>query len=780
MDYSEFRDYAISGAKAYWNYLHNNGKGISSTKVSHISIHRSEVYLYLLGRLSPAGIDSIQLQLSADRYPTEMIRPIEYRSEEGILVLRPHKDILRILPSGPCENVYLISDLLFLVARVGQWYERNPDPFSLPNLPPAVSPPSLEQMAGGSPSEEQFTTVQGVLSSPFSYVWGAPGTGKTRYVLANCILAYLREDRRIILVAPTNNALEQMLSGVLEVLFSERISPSRIRRLGIPSKSFAGRYPEVCEHRSTESRRASLTRQIELLHDKLGAVKNRQATEDALSSFSILNDLLITAAETYQSSCVPQAKISSLQDHIRLLQGRVGSLGQQLDAMEIWQLSFPGRLCRFFLPSEYTRRTRDNAALSRERESLEQQLHSCQTDLEEDLLQNDRAFCLYRDALENIFNQFSSLCQVYDDLISLPNREINPLELSGLLPRLIEKLRSSLASLPPFSNAADAAQLSAQLQTCQQSLARLEERDETSWSEIRVLAMTIDRYISMYATPVHQDYTPEHIFMDEAAYCSLVKGFVLLASGCPLTLLGDHAQLPPVCEMSDNDFQDESVRPVFLFSQSAIHIESVFFKSFSELYLDYIRASGPVFQQLCCYALPVTYRFGSNLTSILSEHIYTYGLRSAKDAPLSIHFVHAPASSRDQSRTSRAECQAIASILRHLPTEHADFAVLSPYRSQTSLLSKLIPSAASSGRIMTIHASQGREFDTVILSVVDTSRKYYVNSSIPVGRSVINTAVSRAKNQLILVLDADYWYTQEHQMIGQLLRLASPLPPYPA
>lgn len=81
---------------------------------------------------------------------------------------------------------------------------------------------------------------------------------------------------------------------------------------------------------------------------------------------------------------------------------------------------------------------------------------------------------------------------------------------------------------------------------------------------------------------------------------------------------------------------------------------------------------------------------------------------------------------------------------------------------------------ASSGQIMTIHASQGWEFDTVIFSVVDTTYKYYVKFSIPVGKSVINTVVSRAKNHLILVLDADYWYPQEKQMIGQLLQLATP------
>lgn len=86
--------------------------------------------------------------------------------------------------------------------------------------------------------------MQGVLSSPFSHVWGAPGTGKTRYVLANRVLA-ICENKKIILVAFTNNALEQVLSGVLEVLFSEKISPSFHRPLLVVLFSIVVRQASV-------------------------------------------------------------------------------------------------------------------------------------------------------------------------------------------------------------------------------------------------------------------------------------------------------------------------------------------------------------------------------------------------------------------------------------------------------------------------------------------------------------------------------------------------------
>lgn len=109
MDYPEFRNLVITSEKTYWNYLNDHGKGISSTKASCIKQKGREVYLRLSGRLSPAGLDSIQLQIYADRYSANLIKPIACRSDDGVLILRPHKDILRILSAGSCENILLFQ-----------------------------------------------------------------------------------------------------------------------------------------------------------------------------------------------------------------------------------------------------------------------------------------------------------------------------------------------------------------------------------------------------------------------------------------------------------------------------------------------------------------------------------------------------------------------------------------------------------------------------------------------------------------------------------------------
>ena len=77
--------------------------------------------------------------------------------------------------------------------------------------------------------------------------------------------------------------------------------------------------------------------------------------------------------------------------------------------------------------------------------------------------------------------------------------------------------------------------------------------------------------------------------------------------------------------------------------------------------------------------------------------------------------------------------------------------------------------------INTVHGAQGREWDCVILSVVDTTNKWFTDSasSVSNGKKVINTAVSRAKRKLILVCDANYWKSRPRQLIGKLLSIAT-------
>ena len=82
-----------------------------------------------------------------------------------------------------------------------------------------------------------------------------------------------------------------------------------------------------------------------------------------------------------------------------------------------------------------------------------------------------------------------------------------------------------------------------------------------------------------------------------------------------------------------------------------------------------------------------------------------------------------------------------------------------------------LPEEMNELKILTVHGSQGREWDTVILSVFDTSDKWFVDSQCQLskGLNLINTALSRAGKNLVMVCDTGYWKNMNRQQISDLI-----------
>ena len=83
------------------------------------------------------------------------------------------------------------------------------------------------------------------------------------------------------------------------------------------------------------------------------------------------------------------------------------------------------------------------------------------------------------------------------------------------------------------------------------------------------------------------------------------------------------------------------------------------------------------------------------------------------------------------------------------------YVVLTPYRNQVAAL---ISAGIKRTNVSTIHASQGQEWDTVIVSVADPSPDYYTNSLRPYVKKIINTAISRARKRLVIIYDYNRWH----------------------
>ena len=231
-------------------------------------------------------------------------------------------------------------------------------------------------------------------------------------------------------------------------------------------------------------------------------------------------------------------------------------------------------------------------------------------------------------------------------------------------------------------------------------------------------------------------------------------------------------QLPPVCEMND---QSIAANPaVSVWAQSALFVEDAL--SGRDIAFDYLNHRPASFRQMKKYDLVHTYRFGESLAAVLAKNVYSAQFHGNPESDTEIFCIHASKQYGEKNRTNLGEQIAIQ---RYLETHaNENIGVITPYRNQREILTKTVKKIGLSPEtVLTVHGAQGREWDTVLFSVVDTDGKWFTTTLIPKsnGTQIINTAVSRAKKKLILVCDCEYWSRQSNELIGKLLQIARPI-----
>ena len=312
-------------------------------------------------------------------------------------------------------------------------------------------------------------------------------------------------------------------------------------------------------------------------------------------------------------------------------------------------------------------------------------------------------------------------------------------------------------------------------------------------NRFNVVAATVDSCI--YRLGPGGKYKPDHVFLDEAGYCNVIKGIALTGFGCPLTMLGDHKQLPPVFDCEDKKLiRDQKTQIVKLWQVSALYLEDAMNDDSREA-LCRMEPGRPTFSHTATGALQETHRFGPALAEVLARRIYGKRFCSRSVNETRILYVNAPKKAEDKGlddygehkRISSSERKCIRDIMeRNLSRWDYTVGIITPYTKQRNsvagsihrLMKKYERTEDMDDDVVTVHRSQGREWDVVLFSVTDSfDERYFTDSNRPDSLKLINTAVSRAKKMLILVGDAADWKTRQGQLIADLFRVAEEMDP---
>lgn len=795
---------AIESSKRYYKYLTDKSYGYVVIKVVKIEPHSKNTYKLFLDS-SLRVPESVQIRVGRTIYEHNQISPQEYDSKKRILTISLSKEVEDLFPILNKNNVEVISDLRFLVKRVEEWYKKYGEKLTLNRTKPFTSSNLSESETAL--SKEQIYAITTVLSEPFSYIWGAPGTGKTRFVLSRCILNYVNKGEKLLIAAPTNNALEQTLYGLLPVLEEAGFNPSKyVLRLGTSSTEFSEAYPEICESRTTSKALSAISDSTLILNNQLDEINSQIDLYPAYMEFIefmekwetckatlpnlfvILKDLYIKNKDAQSSLRIYKAKLFRLESELEINDIDKAQLGKQIDKTLSLATKYKSGIRRLLFPKQYVKYNEELKTLTYtldEKQEIANRLKNDVYATKEVIKETEKLISDYSEQSYQYHITIRKTTEFWKEL----SKRISELEFKdfdnivNILNDFFNKYQSRISDgykkYECITRTID--ELHEEKEIITSKLNELHEKSETLHKSVSdnmhnrtILAATIDTLLNRILPD--GDFKPKHIFLDEAGYCCLIKAATLTAFDCPITFLGDHMQLPPVCEMNDEEFENPINMPVFLWAQSALYIEELFSESISSVFNSYINRKQAYFNTIKKIDLTHTYRFSNSLASILASKVYSDNFCGDNDHSTHMYYIHAPKISDCQRRTSPTECSA---ILKYLKCDDcSDIGIITPYKAQRDLLRQIIPSdMLEPENIITVHGSQGREWNTVILSVVDTADMWFTNSLITKsnGLKLINTAVSRAKKKLIIVCDYNYWQNQHKQLIGNILESCEPL-----
>ncbi len=785
MNANEIKELCINGARLYYNYLEEKDEGFTVIRVNNIEQVNTSDNLYnlqLSGKLFNTDLIAFRYIPLNKEYSTLEIKIREYDYDNNTLIIKPSYELPFSFKNISNDDIELISDLKFLLKNIENYFKENGNNIKLPTKATneKIKITDFDFLEEYIPDENQKRALLNIFKNPLSYIWGAPGTGKTRIVLANSIIKYIKQGKRVAVFAATNVALEQVLSGILEITDKANIDRKNILRVGNPSKKFANNYPEVCEVAGIQKKIKQISAQIRIIENILGIddISNDRKSLDKLISFSEeLDSLTKSHIQLEKKYNIQLSLFNSYKESYEQAEKKLEIRKKAFKRSENRLESFSHRMIKLFFNTQ-TYREKRHKKLYDEIQSLRNELVGLKTELKK--YQRNKDDLLY--AFTN-YNERSSIIKEQINLISFFRKELEAIYHTMSLDNvstIINKLENEWsilnenneinASLKKSYSGISEYQLKIKLEEYRIQKDKFSSYDSNELiKKVHVIGATLDGYIGRFPEAnLHAD----HYFIDEAGYANIIKALSIFVYNKPVTLLGDHMQLLPVFLVDEQEITPDN-SDLFVCGQSAIFTEHLFINSKDVCYSNYKNKNEFIPNLSVKSDLNCTHRFGINLAKVLDKHVYKNNFTSKnKTGTTNLYYINVkkcpPLIKWDNSN----EVDAIENYLSEIHND--DYCILTPYRNQVSLLKERMPNLHNEEKILTVHKSQGREWNTVILSVCDTRNKFLTDSTLQKsrGKNLINTAVSRAKKQLIIVCDYNYWINQENQLITSLLSIA--------
>ena len=236
---------------------------------------------------------------------------------------------------------------------------------------------------------------------------------------------------------------------------------------------------------------------------------------------------------------------------------------------------------------------------------------------------------------------------------------------------------------------------------------------------------------------ISKDMVFDYVIMDEASQVDIKTGALALSCAMNAVIVGDDKQLPNVVS------QEEAL------ALQAIQLTYKVDDRYNEVTHSFLQSCVEVFKDIPVTLLREHYRCHPKIIEFCNQHFYNGELvamtvDNAEDNVLQV--VQTVEGNHARGHFNQREIDVIVQEVLPQCADSGSIGIITPYRQQADEINKALGKDIAS----TVHKYQGRECDTIIMSMVDNKPTEFSDDS-----NLLNVAISRAKTHLYVVTNSN-------------------------
>ena len=251
---------------------------------------------------------------------------------------------------------------------------------------------------------------------------------------------------------------------------------------------------------------------------------------------------------------------------------------------------------------------------------------------------------------------------------------------------------------------------------------------------------------------ISNDFVFDYIIMDEASQVDIKTGALALSCALNVVIVGDDMQLPNVVSAEEEKALN-AIKETYNVDERYNAVTHSFLRSCAEVLKD---ASSTLLRE--------HYRCHPKIIQFCNHRFYGGELIAmTKDSGEKdvLQVIRTVKGNHAREHFNQREIDVIVQEVMPLCEDKGSVGIITPYRTQAEAINRVLGKDIAS----TVHKYQGRECDTIIMSMVDN-----LPTSFSDDKNLLNVAISRAKSQLYIVTSGNEM--PEDTNIAQLISYA--------